>query len=366
MLFLMDHKPPVHGMSNINHSLVKYCGREGLSFKSINTAPSYAAKYFSTRYWGVIKFVHSVLAMLVFFLFSLGNFKGVVYRPINGGAGQVYDLFYILISKLFGNKLYIHHHSFNYLNAESKLFSLLNKTLGDDTVHVVLGDAMGQKLSSIYGVRSSQIRVVSNLAFFDIKSHPPTPENTKTIVIGHLANLCCEKGLDVFLSVCKRLTQEKVNYKALLAGPFANKESANMAEVYIEKLPDLEYLGGLYGEDKDRFYQSLDCFIFPSIYKNEAEPLVLYEAAESGVFLIGTDRGCMGDVLNDFKGYICSQNERNAFEITSKLVEGIVKGHFDFDRKSERISRFAVLKYHAEGSLSNLINELKAYETRSV
>lgn len=61
-------------------------------------------------------------------------------------------------------------------------------------------------------------------------------------------------------------------------------------------------MGPVYGADKDRFYQQLDIFLFPTNYANEAEPLVVYEAMRRGVYVIACDRGAISEMLGNGAG----------------------------------------------------------------
>ncbi|MCG3024525.1 glycosyltransferase, partial [Escherichia coli] len=65
----------------------------------------------------------------------------------------------------------------------------------------------------------------------------------------------------------------------------------------------VKYFGPVYGEDKTRFLNDLDVFIFPSRYYNEAEPLVVYEAAASGNYVIGSEVGSMKEAIQKVHGF---------------------------------------------------------------
>jgi glycosyltransferase involved in cell wall biosynthesis len=68
-----------------------------------------------------------------------------------------------------------------------------------------------------------------------------------------------------------------------------------------------QYLGPLYGDAKQRFYEQLDIFLFPTRYANEAEPLVVFEALRSGVHVIACDRGSIPEMLANGAGLACPQ-----------------------------------------------------------
>jgi glycosyltransferase involved in cell wall biosynthesis len=72
---------------------------------------------------------------------------------------------------------------------------------------------------------------------------------------------------------------------------------------------DVEYVGPVYGGQKERFYRQLDVFLFPTNYANEAEPLVIYEAMRQGVHVIACDRGAIAEMLSNGAGLAFSREQ---------------------------------------------------------
>jgi len=358
ILFLMDLPKPIHGMSNVNLAVLRAAEKEIKRLIVIKTAPSYAEKYFGTKLWGIIKIFHSGFCIIQLFLMLLrSNSETIVYRPIYGGLGQLYDIFYIGLCRVFRANIFIHHHSFNYLNSYSQLFSMLNKLAGKQAVHIVLGSRMGDLLSTMYSIQNKNIREISNIAFFNAGIRKKS--DTKVLVIGHLANLCVAKGIDAFAGLCYELKKRGILFKAFIAGPYADVDSENIVLKLLSELDEVEYLGSVYGADKNRFFQSLDAFIFPSKYKNEAEPLVLYEAAQFGVLNIGTQQGCMQEVIGELHGYSTPDRENIVVELADTICSAIKREEFDSVNCIDRVSAFEVLQEQAQKSLNNLICEMR-------
>jgi len=358
MIFLMDLPKPVHGMSNVNLAVLNTANALNLKHLTLNTVPSYASRLFNTRLWGGAKILHTFFCFFYFSVLSITNIKGVVYRPINGGYGQMYDLVYITLCRLFLNKIYIHHHSFNYLNKKSLLFTLLNKVMGQRSIHVVLGPRMGERLSTIYGVKPEQIELLSNVAFFK-KDKIDVVAAHKELMIGHLANLCVDKGIDVFAGLCRELKARNVLFRAKIAGPFADVGSENVVKELLLELDEVEYLGSVYGDDKEIFFQLLDVFVFPSKYANEAEPLVLYEAAQYGVLNIGTQRGCMQDVIRQLQGLSFPEDKNLVINLADSICESSDTGALNNIARKDRIDEFKLMQSQAQKSLSNLIARIE-------
>jgi glycosyltransferase involved in cell wall biosynthesis len=120
-------------------------------------------------------------------------------------------------------------------------------------------------------------------------------ERSSVLTIGHLSNLTEVKGVIRFLDLFRAAKIKGIHIRALVAGPIGDSRSRAAIEATLREFPDdFRWLGPVYGPDKDAFYGSIDAFVFPSDYVNEAQPLVLLEALAAGAAVLATDRGCMG------------------------------------------------------------------------
>lgn len=356
----MDLPPPLHGMSAINVAFLNQARQFGLAPVVINTSPSYFSKLFPSKLWKLVKVVHTSICILRLFGLLLFSKERIVYRPINGGTGKFFDILYFSVTKMFRCKVFIHHHSFNYLNNFDPHFKKLNHKVGDNTVHIVLGSRMKTLLQDLYAISPSQTLSISNLAFFGSESKSKVKVRRRgNIKIGHLANLCIEKGVDDFLKICEQLIIEKVDFTAYIAGPFSDTSSKKLVEDACNRCENIEYLGPLYGEQKTLFYEKLDCFIFPSRYENEAEPLVLYEAATQGVLLMGSERGCMKEVLNQMGGYSCLEGDSIVKSIATTIIEKVLNNEFSEKNRIYRQDKFKQRQDEARLVLLNFLNELR-------
>jgi glycosyltransferase involved in cell wall biosynthesis len=221
---------------------------------------------------------------------------------------------------------------------------------------------MGTLLTKLYGISDDNIKVVSNLAFFEAKQHEYIGDDAKQIRIGHLANLCIDKGVDIFIDVCRTLCDKKIKFTAVVAGPCVDEITKKLVLDAVEEIPQLKYVGPLYDEQKKLFYQSLDCFIFPSKYKNEAEPLVLYEAALNGSFLVGTKRGCMEEVIGKLAGFSSAEHSCIANEITNVILFEQENRGFDLQNKAKRLDLFQHEQIKAKESLLSFIKDMDFHE----
>jgi glycosyltransferase involved in cell wall biosynthesis len=233
----------------------------------------------------------------------LRNPDAKLYLALSGGLGQLFDWPYVLISRLLGRAIFVHHHSFAYIIAPSTLSRLLFAGLRQE-VHVVLSPHMGRELVRIYGLNEANVRVVSNAAFFGVVPQPAFKHNIEgPIRLGYLSNISLEKGIVEFFAVLAELARAGIGYKAEIAGPIATSAQQTFSSL-LASSADATYCGPLYGQAKQDFYGNLDVLLFPSNYANEAEPLVIHEAIRSGTYVIACERGAIADILANGAGLV--------------------------------------------------------------
>lgn len=232
--------------------------------------------------------------------------KRYFYIACEGGLGLFYTITLCTTARLLNFPIYIHHHSFSYIDTFSPLMKLLLSVTGIHAIHIFLCPVMAQLFSDKYQRTINSI-ILSNSAFVDdLSSTPRLWKSEQPLVIGLLSNLNDEKGLGIFLDVLHETSSENLNIVGILAGPTSSDIDRDKITVAKKELGDrLDYRGPLYGDDKKSFFESIDVFIFPTRYANEAQPTVLFEAMAFGIPILTYDRGCIngqvagcGSVLN--------------------------------------------------------------------
>jgi len=231
-----------------------------------------------------------------------------LYVALSGGLGQVIDALYVLVARAYRKRIFVHHHSFTYINKSTLISKLLFSLLRDAT-HIVLSQGMAAALADRYQLDRRTIQVVSNAAFYG----PPrdiarTQSDVKTPMrIGFLSNISFDKGFVEFFAVLKDLGRLAVPYRAYLAGPVAPTARSTFDRL-LGGASRVDYVGPLYDDAKEQFYQRLDIFLFPTKYVNEADPLVIHEAIRSGVHVIACARGAIPELLAHGAGLAFDQS----------------------------------------------------------
>lgn len=280
--------PPMHGAAVITAMVA-----EAIAVRNkvvlLNIAPSGMQRglgYHWTRVRRVMAAVIRVAAS------GFGSKRGAIYLSAAGGRGLLYNVTLAVCARLLNRPLYIHHHSFAYIDRRDWKMALLAWVAGTRACHLALCSTMELGLRRNYR-RATHVRVLSNAAFYAPPANPISPRaRGARLRLGFLSNLHRDKGLDLVLETA--LAAGDTAAALVLAGDPMNHDAETLIAAARTKLgPRLEYRGAVRGGEKAHFFFDIDVFLFPSRYVNEAEPTVIYEAMSAGVPVIAYGRGCI-------------------------------------------------------------------------
>jgi glycosyltransferase involved in cell wall biosynthesis len=178
------------------------------------------------------------------------------------------------------------------------------KIIGDKAQHIFLGDEMMEAASNNYKIFSYHI--INNTLMVDRIAKMNFASNLKKI--GFLGNITEEKGVLLFLDTIKKVNACNINVSWVLAGPI---KDSKLKDKIIKSCSDarlsLSWLGPVYGKEKEAFFREIDLLLFPSLYKNEAQPLTIYEAMAQGIPVLATPKGSIPSQI-DSKHCIISED----------------------------------------------------------
>ncbi|MBM7488397.1 glycosyltransferase involved in cell wall biosynthesis [Bradyrhizobium sp. USDA 3686] len=280
--------PPTDGLAYITSEYLKLLA-EDHDVKILNISPRVSKR-------GLVYHVSrtaTVLLASTHLVLNAWRSNRACYMPCQSDFGLVYTIYLSTLARLLGFPIYLHHHNFGYINERRGIMTVALKVAGPNVVHIFLCERMREQFGRTYWQPKQSI-VISNAAFVPPQSSQPLPSPGERLKIGLLSNLNREKGLYLFLDLLRTSRDQGLNVHGSLAGPVREAEDRSALEAAQKELGDrLNYAGPLYGDDKLRFYESIDVFVFPTIYANEAQPTVLYEAMAAGNAIIAYERGCI-------------------------------------------------------------------------
>ncbi len=292
ILFYAFFAPPLNGVSSITMALYDLLGNRNvkLDFCPLNSNELGVKR----RRFGRIYQTFKVLKHIVR---NISDAKSIYITP-SGGIGLIIDSSILVFILMMSNrpKLFVHHHSYGYIGNKSfyySIFCFFAKKF--DVANIFLSEKMEEDHSLLYGVSPSLS--LSNAAFMNFERKPEKLKgHIGEFVIGLLCNLEESKGVLEFLELVEYTTKTKnKNFKFVLAGPFIDQKLKPVVDGLQESNEFFEYLGPVYGAEKDAFFESLDLFYYPT--KKDAEPLVIYEAMSQSIPVLSTNVGCIKDML---------------------------------------------------------------------
>ncbi len=303
--------PPTHGMAAVNAAVRDRLLASGAELQVIDVAAPGLNRGVLHRLGRLPRILSGLWRVLV----ARTREDAVLYMSVSGGFGQIYELVFLALARVKGMRLVMHHHSFAYLDRPNRLTAGLMRLAGEESTQVVLSRGMGERLVDCYGV-SCEILAMSNAALLLDGEAERQPMTTRDglCVVGFLSNISAEKGVFEFLDVVQAAAEQGLVLKARLAGPFQDMDTECRVRERLQTLPQVEYLGPVYGEDKQNFYRSIDVLLFPTRYRNEAEPLVVLEAMQNGLPVIAFGRGSIPEIIDNTCGHLVAVDENFTME----------------------------------------------------
>ena len=265
-----------------------------------------------------------------------------VYMVPDGGFGLYYFVFHYMAALILSGQVVLHHRTRKYVEGYMALMALMTRMGRERVCHVFLSENMASVFQRKYGPVSY---MVCTNAYFVAKalSKPCRRDHIKCLNIGHLSNLCGEKGFFLVADLFNHLVKSNLNFKLSLASPILENLVQDRITKMKQRFPERYCLSGpVYDRDKERFYQRLDLFVFPSRHSQEAQPNVIYEALAAGVPVIATSRGCIPEMLGSEQGFV--PPDQNHFV---DLAINCIEHKMAWDRASGTISKKISLQPYA-------------------
>ncbi len=132
--------------------------------------------------------------------------------------------------------------------------------------------------------------------------------------------MMAEKGVYILIEACKLLKDRGYNFHCNFVGNWADiSESEFYSNVDSYNLNDyISAYGPQYGEDKKKFFEDSDVFVFPTFYHGECFPLVILESMEYQLPIITTfEGGIPSIIINKNNGLLIPQ--KNVKELANAM-----------------------------------------------
>lgn len=220
--------------------------------------------------------------------------RGTLYFVPDSSGGLWINLVEAPLMRLAFDRIWFHHHVFSYIREPDWRMAAMLRILGPKVHHIVLGEAMAEGLARQYGV--GQMHELGNAVF--VQDVPATWQRDRLRTVGFLSNITRDKGIGLFIETMRRVQTDVPDLACLIAGPTDDPELRAEVEAFCAEAPDRRrWLGRVSGATKEDFFAQTDLLLFPTLYRNEALPVTIYEALAAGIPVLATRRGCISGQL---------------------------------------------------------------------
>jgi glycosyltransferase involved in cell wall biosynthesis len=230
--------------------------------------------------------------------------------------------------------------------------------VGIDGTHIVLCEDMAQLLRARYA-SAAKIIVLSNAVF--TRTEAPVARRAEIRVVGFLGNISPEKGIFEFIEVMKQLAikEPHSSVRGLIAGKFDTPQIEETVQRALITCANVKYVGPKYGAEKVRFLTDIDVLLFPSKYRNEAEPLTILEAMSYGSPVIASDRGCIKALVSADSGLLVENMATFVSDATEKLSVWIKNPGLFQQISATTLAKFSASTSAAEASLQKVFEVIE-------
>jgi glycosyltransferase involved in cell wall biosynthesis len=290
VVFVGALPPPVGGQSHINSQVIESL-RSLCNLIEINLSPGGLERSFIYHVRRGARVCMGIASVAL----NAWRSRRHLYVSADSGLGLLYNLAIVAIARLTGYRLFLHYHSFTFIDQRSRLMALLVQIAGAQATHIFLCERMLELFRTHYRFQGGSI-ICSNARFVPIRTIPIKPHDHRPLRVGLLSHLGAEKGLYEFLEL---LRTQKLPLVGILAGPPVTEADAEAIKAAQREMgPRLDFRGEIYGDAKQCFYEDIDAFIFPTRFRVEAQPVVVFESLSYGVPIIAYGRGCVASEID--------------------------------------------------------------------
>jgi len=229
---------------------------------------------------------------LVTYIIKLPTYQ-IVHIHFSEPASAIRKSAYLRLARLFNKKVITHFHSFSTQTTIDGKYQLVYYNLFHSSDQIlVLSKSWKQWLSNKWPELENKIEILYNPCLK--KARTETSVKNKSILYAGILN--DRKGYTDLIKGFAKIVQTNSDWKLILAGDGEIEKGKQLVKD-LNIGNNVEFLGWVTGEEKERAFQNSSIFCLPSYA--EGFPMAVLDAWAYGLPVITTPVGGIPDVLID-------------------------------------------------------------------
>ena len=241
-------------------------------------------------------------------------------------SGSIRDIVLLLCARIKKVRVINHLHGntfYDFYHSSYSWYRPIIKYCYDwvDTSIVLLPKMMSQ----FKDFPKMKIEVIANSYSSELDNLPKEKVYKKdsSLELVYLSNIMESKGVINLLKACGGVFENNSQITLTIAGDYIGDYLCSKSQIKQKfdflfnelklKYPNqINYLGIVKGEKKERLLWNADVFILPTYHPSEAFPISIIEAMRAGNFIISTNHNLLPDVVSQGNGLLITPNSVDA------------------------------------------------------
>jgi glycosyltransferase involved in cell wall biosynthesis len=304
----------------------------------------------NSKRWLLIQYADllSRLARTWFKEIAIAFTNNIVYvNPGQSTYGLLREGLIIFVRNLIGKNhlsiVALHGSTFLDWQGDETACRIFRSMLCSSRFVVVLGPTQSEKLIKL-GIPKEKIKIIDNGCLIPplseakiLEKHSSLVDQNSPIQVLYLSFLMESKGYVEFIEAIQDLASNyNLPVRAYICGKIrmednegkfrSNAEAKQWIENQIErtnqsKSVSLNWINGVFGQEKTNIFHTSHIFVFPSRFKNEAQPISMIEALASGCAVITTKLGEIPTTVNHDTALFISEGSS---EVIAEAIYSLV------------------------------------------
>lgn len=357
VLYIIQLPPPIYGVTLINKTVFE-SGQINTGIEKDLLVLNYSkslAELKTVNFAKIITLIKLWLQLLWKLIFNKPQFVYYTVPPIKIGFYK--EIPNLLLIKLFKVKLVYHLHG---KGINEKVTSGLEKFLYSfffsNSLIIHLSEGLYRSEFSNIKVKNSKFFSVPN--GIEIENVSKVKNDEQFLDLLFLSNIQKSKGIFLLLEVFEEIQKKHSHIRLNIVGGFRDIDTEKKIFNFLKSNGlenKINMWGPQFGSAKHQIISDSDILIHPSY--NDALPLVILEAMQHGLAIIGSNQGAIPEIIENDFGFVfpTGDKEKLEFYLDFLITNNAKRKEMQHNAKKKFFEAYT--KEHFEKRMSNIFNQ---------